>query len=53
MIYFDDDSIKIGGVILPGIYKSMEVNHDAQVDEQEVEGSSKSRSKPQDMMMPR
>lgn len=41
MIYFDDDSIKIGGVILPGIYKSMEVNHDAQVDEQEVEGSSK------------
>lgn len=41
MIYFDDDSIKIGGVILPGIYKSMEINHDAQVDEQEVEGSSK------------
>lgn len=41
MIYFDDDSIKIGGVILPGIYKSIEINHDAQVDEQEVEGSSK------------
>lgn len=41
MIYFDDDSVKIGGVILPGIYKSIEVNHDAQVDEQDVEGSSK------------
>lgn len=41
MIFFDDDSIKIGGVILPGIYKSMEINHEAQIDEQEVEGSSR------------
>lgn len=41
MIYFDDDTVKIGGVILPGIYKSMEVSQDAQVDEQDVEGSSR------------
>lgn len=41
MIYFDDDTVKIGGVILPGIYKSIEVNHDAQIDEQDVEGSSR------------
>lgn len=41
MIYFDDDTVKIGGVILPGIYKGMEINHEAQIDEQEVEGSSK------------
>lgn len=40
MIFFDDDSVKIGGVILPGIYKSMEINQDAQIDEQKVEGSS-------------
>lgn len=41
MIYVDDDSVKIGGVILPGIYKSIEVDQEAQVDEQDVEGSSK------------
>lgn len=40
MIYFDDDTIKIGGVILPGIYKSIEVEHEAKIDEQTVEGSS-------------
>lgn len=41
MIFVDDDSVKIGGVILPGIYKSMEVNQDALIDEQEVEGTSR------------
>lgn len=41
MIFFDDESVKIGGVILPGIYKSMEVNHEAQIDEQQVEGTSR------------
>lgn len=39
MIYFDDNSIKVGGVILPGLYKSIEIKHDAKVEEQEVEGS--------------
>lgn len=41
MIFVDDDSLKIGGVILPGIYKSLEVNQDALLDEQEVEGTSR------------
>lgn len=40
MIYIDDDTIKIGGVILPGIYKSIEVEHEAKIDEQTVEGST-------------
>jgi len=40
MIYIDDDTIKIGGVILPGIYKSVEIEHEAKIDEQTVEGSS-------------
>lgn len=41
MIYFDDNHMKIGNVILPGLYKSIEITQEAQVDEQEVEGSSK------------
>lgn len=41
MIFFDDNHMKVGGVILPGIYKSIEISHDAQVEEQEVEGSAK------------
>lgn len=41
MIYFDDDSVKIGGIVLPGIYKSIEVNQEAKIDEETVEGSSK------------
>lgn len=40
MIYTEDASIMIGGVILPGIYKSVEVSADALVEEQEVEGSA-------------
>lgn len=40
MIYIDDSHIKIGGVVLPGIYKSLEIKTDAQVEEQEVEGSA-------------
>lgn len=40
MIYFDDDTVKIGSVILPGIYKSIEVEHEAKIDEQTVEGST-------------
>lgn len=33
MIYFDDEHIKVGGVILPGIIKSIEVKHSAKVEE--------------------
>lgn len=40
MIYIDDNTVKVGGVVLPGLYKSMEIKADAQVEEQEVEGSS-------------
>lgn len=41
MIYVDDDTVKIGGVVLPGIYKSMEISHEAKIDEQDVEGSTR------------
>lgn len=40
MIYFDDNHVKIGGIVLPGLYKGIEIKTDAQVEEQEVEGSS-------------
>lgn len=40
MIYVDDNHIKIGGIVLPGICKSLEIKTDAKVEEQEVEGSS-------------
>ncbi len=41
MIYTDGSTIKIDSVILPGVFKSIEVKGDAIVDEQEVEGQSK------------
>lgn len=41
MIYLDDDFMKMDGILLPGLFKSLEVNTDATVDEQEVEGNSK------------
>lgn len=40
MIYLDDEVVKIGGIILPGTFKSLEVGQDAKVDEEEVEGAS-------------
>ncbi len=40
MVYQDDDTIMIGGVLLPGLYKKVEVTTAAKIDEQEVEGSS-------------
>lgn len=40
MIFVDDSIIKVGGVILPGIVKSLEIKTDARVEEQEVEGNS-------------
>lgn len=40
MIYVEDQTIKLNGVVLPGLIKSIEVKESAQIDEQEVEGSS-------------
>lgn len=40
MIFVDDSSIKVSGVILPGLIKSIEVKDDARIEEQEVQGSS-------------
>ncbi len=40
MLYIEDQLVKLGGVILPGLVKSIEVTETAKVDEQEVEGSA-------------
>lgn len=40
MIYNPDDHIKLGGIILPGLVKSIEVTTPSKIDEQEVEGSA-------------
>ena len=40
MIYVEDQIIKLNGVVLPGLVKSIEVTETAKVDEQEVEGSA-------------
>lgn len=40
MIYIEDNCIKVGGTMLPGLFKSLEVTGSALVEEQEVEGSS-------------
>lgn len=40
MIYVEDNCIKVGGTMLPGLFKSLEVTGSALVEEQEVEGSS-------------
>ena len=40
MIYVEDQLVKVNGVVLPGLVKSIEVTETAQVDEQEVEGSA-------------
>lgn len=42
MIYTDDNAIKISGALLPGLIKSLEIKGSATIDEQTVEGSSKS-----------
>ena len=36
MIYVEDQTIKLNGVVLPGLVKSIEVTESAKVDEQEV-----------------
>lgn len=40
MIYVEDERIKLNGVVLPGLLKSIEVTETAKIDEQEVEGSA-------------
>jgi len=40
MIYVEDQLIKVNGVVLPGLVKSIEVKESALIDEQEVEGSA-------------
>lgn len=40
MIYIEDQVIKLGGVVLPGLLKSIEVTETAKIDEQDVEGSA-------------
>lgn len=40
MIFVEDNTIKLNGVVLPGLVKSIEVKESAQIDEQEVDGSS-------------
>lgn len=40
MIFIEDERIKLSGVVLPGLVKSIEVTEAAKVDEQEVEGSA-------------
>lgn len=40
MIYTEDQLIKVNGVVLPGLVKSIEVKESAEIDEQEVEGSA-------------
>ena len=40
MIYIDDSTVKVGGVILPGLFKSIEIKGDALIEEQEVQGRS-------------
>lgn len=40
MVYMDDSQVMIDGVLLPGLYKSLEVTTAAEVEEQEVEGST-------------
>ena len=40
MIYVEDQLIKLNGVVLPGLVKSIEVKSSAAIDEQTVEGSA-------------
>lgn len=40
MTYNDDSGVKIDGVLLPGVFKSIEVTTAAEIEEQEVEGST-------------
>ncbi len=39
MIFTDDTALKVGGIPLPGLIKSLEIKSDTLVEEQEIEGS--------------
>lgn len=39
-VYTEDQLVKVNGVVLPGLVKSIEVKESAKIDEQEVEGSA-------------
>lgn len=41
MIFTDDQFIRVGGVLLPGLFKSLEITGSAMVEELEVEGKGK------------
>lgn len=41
MIFTDESTVKIDSIVLPGLFKSIEIKGDAIVDEQEIEGQSK------------
>lgn len=41
MIFIEDGNIKVGGVVLPGLFKSIEISQQITIDEQDVEGSNK------------
>ncbi|MGN0710491.1 MAG: hypothetical protein ACI4LO_01930 [Anaerovoracaceae bacterium] len=43
MIWVEDTQIKVGNIVLPGLLKSLEVSTEAQIDEQEIEGSNKKK----------
>lgn len=40
MIYVDDTGVKVGSVVLPGLFKSIEIKGEAKVEEQEVKGKT-------------
>lgn len=46
MIYVEDQTIKLNGIVLPGLVKSIEVKESAMIDEQQVEGSASKPKQP-------
>lgn len=40
MIFMDDSTVKVGGTVLPGLFKSLEIKSDAKIDEETVQGST-------------
>nr|DAP14041.1 MAG TPA: hypothetical protein [Caudoviricetes sp.] len=36
----DDSTVKVGGTVLPGLFKSLEIKSDAKIDEETVQGST-------------
>lgn len=40
MIFVDDSTVKVGGILLPGLFKSIDIKGEAQVEEQQVEGNT-------------